>query len=251
MYSDCSDHTLTYSSVQYKYCTAVIQRAAGAATLGPTGGAVQCSATGHLRCIGPVGPLGRCPPGADTYILYTDQLTHSNSRYNLTTCEFNVSVYHQDQEENQRNMNASIPNLKEYPPRNGKTVSLSLLLYTCLTRLELINYLPLKSTYSTLTDWYRRQDSPDGSRPAGSDATVAALLTRGARPDRTDDHGNTALLAAIQSGVSSTIALLAPVTNTGLENALQLLARDQVSMSPPATRELVERAARDPETALE
>ena len=151
MYSDCSDHTLTYSSVQYKYCTAVIQRAAGAATLGPTGGAVQCSATGHLRCIGPVGPLGRCPPGADTYILYTDQLTHSNSRYNLTTCEFNVSVYHQDQEENQRNMNASIPNLKEYPPRNGKTVSLSLLLYTCLTRLELINYLPLKKAW--LAGW--------------------------------------------------------------------------------------------------
>ena len=85
----------------------------------------------------------------------------------------------------------------------------------------------------------------------GSDATVAALLARGARPDSTDDNGQTALVAAIQSGVSLTIALLAPVTNTGLGKALGFLARDQVSMSPPATRELVERAARDPETALE
>ena len=40
-------------------------------------------------------------------------------------------------------MNAFVPNLKEYPPRNGKIVSLSLLHYTCFTRLELINYLPL------------------------------------------------------------------------------------------------------------
>ena len=85
----------------------------------------------------------------------------------------------------------------------------------------------------------------------GSDATVAALLARGAGPARTDDQGKTALVAAIQSGVSFTIALLAPVTNTGLGKALQFLAQFQVSVSPPATRELVERAARDPETALE
>ena len=85
----------------------------------------------------------------------------------------------------------------------------------------------------------------------GSDATVAALLAWGARPDRTDDDGDTALVFALQCGVSSTIALLAPVTNTGLGKALQFLAKFQVSMSPPATRELVERAARDPETALE
>ena len=149
-------HILTYSSVQYKYCT-VLYCTVLYRTTGRGGGdpwvrpAERCSAVPSGNCAALAGrpPSVAAPPGADTYILYTGQLTHSNSRYNLTTCEFNVSVYHQDQEENQRNMNASIPNLKEYPPRNGKTVSLSLLLYTCLTRLELINYLPLKTRDTT------------------------------------------------------------------------------------------------------
>ena len=151
MYSDCSDHTLTYSSVQYftaiiQYST-VLQLYNGPRVRLPwVRPAEQCSAAPPGICAA----LGRSAPSVaasqariHTYF-YTAQLTHSNSRYNITTCEFNVSVYQQDQEKNQRNMNASIPNPNEHPPRNGKTVSLSLLLYTCFTRLELINYLPLK-----------------------------------------------------------------------------------------------------------
>ena len=62
----------------------------------------------------------------------------------------------------------------------------------------------------------------------GCDATVKALLSWGSRPNRIDDYGNTAQVAAIHAGVSSTIDILSPVTKVGLGKALAQLAQDQV-----------------------
>ena len=48
-----------------------------------------------------------------------------------------------------------------------------------------------------------------------SDQTVAFLLSKGASPDLMDKDGDTALVYAIQTSCSSTIDLLAPVTQKG------------------------------------
>ena len=57
-----------------------------------------------------------------------------------------------------------------------------------------------------------------------ADETVAFLLSQGADPDLMDKDGQTALAAAIQTLCSSTIDLLAPVTQKGLGLVLFFLA---------------------------
>jgi hypothetical protein len=69
-------------------------------------------------------------------------------------------------------------------------------------------------------------------RRARRSAGPAALLSRGADPDRTHQQGNTALLFAIQSGVLPTIETLTRVTNNKLGEALYLLARERVEVTP-------------------
>ena len=81
---------------------------------------------------------------------------------------------------------------------------------------------------------------------SAADETVAALLACSANPKKTSSAGNTALMLAIRSGCSSTIGLLAPVTSTGMGEALEKLAREQVAVTPDI-RQLVEKAAEDQE----
>ena len=57
-----------------------------------------------------------------------------------------------------------------------------------------------------------------------ADETVAFLLSKGANPDLMDKNGQTAITLAIQTMCSSTIDLLAPVTQKGLGEALGNLA---------------------------
>ena len=83
-----------------------------------------------------------------------------------------------------------------------------------------------------------------------SDKTVSSLLSWGASPDQTDVNKNTALLGAIQSQCTTTITLLAPVTNVRLEAALGCLARDRIELEPRPLELLVERAAEDKDAAL-
>ena len=75
-----------------------------------------------------------------------------------------------------------------------------------------------------------------------ADETVAFLLSKGADPDLMNKNGNTALVFAIQSMCSSTIDLLAPVTQKGLEGALRNLATWQTELTP-AIKELLVRAS--------
>ena len=77
-----------------------------------------------------------------------------------------------------------------------------------------------------------------------SDETVAFLLSRGASPDLMENSNATALVAAIQSGCSSTIDLSAPTTKKGLDKALQWLAAYHTELTP-AVEELLRRAASD------
>ena len=74
-----------------------------------------------------------------------------------------------------------------------------------------------------------------------ADETIAFLLSIGASPDLVDNANNTALLEAIHSSCSSTIALLAPVTRKGLEQAIEVLAQEQTARLTPAGEDLVKR----------
>ena len=62
---------------------------------------------------------------------------------------------------------------------------------------------------------------------SGADDAVKLLLRYGADPDKMDRDDNTALLAAIEAGATSTIDILSPVTSIGYSVAqtLQLLAK--------------------------
>ena len=79
-----------------------------------------------------------------------------------------------------------------------------------------------------------------------NDETVAFLLSRGASPDVLDNSNQTALVFAIMSHCSSTIALLAPVTRKYLASALANLATKQTELTP-AIEDLLRRAALDQE----
>ena len=82
-----------------------------------------------------------------------------------------------------------------------------------------------------------------------SDETISLLLSLGANPDKTDDGGKTALIAAIQSKCSTTINMLTPVTRVNLGGALRCLARDKVEVTTGQISQVVERAAQDEEAA--
>ena len=86
---------------------------------------------------------------------------------------------------------------------------------------------------------------------AAHDETVLSLLSWGASPNRTDADDNTALIFAIQSKCSTTIKLLAPVTQFDLGRALRRLARYKVELETGELKQLVERAAQDREAAIE
>ena len=64
----------------------------------------------------------------------------------------------------------------------------------------------------------------------GADQVISLLLSREADPDRTDQHGGTPLILAIQSGVVPTIETLAELTNKELGRALYNLARERVEV---------------------
>ena len=81
----------------------------------------------------------------------------------------------------------------------------------------------------------------DAARRA-SDETVAFLLSKGASPDLVDNNNLTALVDAVKSGCSSTIALLGPVTTKGLGEALKKLAAFHTELTP-AVEDLVRKAA--------
>ena len=74
-----------------------------------------------------------------------------------------------------------------------------------------------------------------------ADETVAFLLSKGASPDLMDKGGWTALACAIHSMCSSTIDLLAPITQKGLGGALMNLATWKTELTP-AVKELLKRA---------
>ena len=77
-----------------------------------------------------------------------------------------------------------------------------------------------------------------------ADETVAFLLSKGASPDLLDNNGQTALVDAIKTTCSSTIDLLAPVTQKGLGSALDYLAAWKTELTP-AVKELLVRASSD------
>ena len=81
----------------------------------------------------------------------------------------------------------------------------------------------------------------------GADETVAFLLSKGASPHLMDNIEQTALAMAIQSGCSSTIDLLAPVTTECLDKALKWLAPFCTELTP-AVEDLLRRAASDKDT---
>ena len=78
----------------------------------------------------------------------------------------------------------------------------------------------------------------------GADETVAFLLSKGVSPDLMDKDGKTALSAAIETMCSTTIDLLAPVTQNGLGLALVFLATWKTELTP-AVEELLMRASSD------
>ena len=77
-----------------------------------------------------------------------------------------------------------------------------------------------------------------------ADEAVAFLLSKGASPDFMNNNGNTALVLAVSTLCSSTIDLLAPVTQKGLGRALQRLAISQTERTP-AVEGLLKRARSD------
>ena len=82
-----------------------------------------------------------------------------------------------------------------------------------------------------------------------ADETVAFLLSKGADPDLMDINGDTALGYAIYSLCSTTIDLLAPVTEKGLGKALVKLSDYKAELTP-AVKELLIRASSDREALL-
>ena len=80
-----------------------------------------------------------------------------------------------------------------------------------------------------------------------ADETVAFLLSKGASPDLMNKDGQTALVFAIHTMCSTTIDLLAPVTQKGLAEALINLATWQTELTP-AVKELLIRASLDQDT---
>ena len=84
-----------------------------------------------------------------------------------------------------------------------------------------------------------------------SDETVAFLLSKGADPDLLNVNGQTALVAAIHSKCSSTIALLAPVTRKGMEAILANLATHHYQTElTPAIEVFLRSAALDQDNAI-
>ena len=83
----------------------------------------------------------------------------------------------------------------------------------------------------------------------GADETVAFLLSKGASPDLLNNHGQTALVLAIHAMCSSTIDLLAPVTQKCLDSALRNLAAWRTELTP-AVKELLIRASSDEEALI-
>ena len=61
-----------------------------------------------------------------------------------------------------------------------------------------------------------------------ADETIHLLLCKGSDPDATDSQGYSALVAAIISRSTSTIAILAPLTKTAVEKAFRGLAEHQL-----------------------
>ena len=86
---------------------------------------------------------------------------------------------------------------------------------------------------------------------SASDETVSLLLCLGANPDKTDDNGKTALMMAIQSKCSTTMNLLARVTQVKLGYVINWLARERIELTIVELRQLVERAAQDKKTVIE
>ena len=80
-----------------------------------------------------------------------------------------------------------------------------------------------------------------------ADETLAFLLSKGASPDFMEIGNATALVIAIQSGCSSSIDLLAPVTTKGLEKAAMWLAAWHTKLTP-AVEDLLRTAASDNDT---
>ena len=78
-----------------------------------------------------------------------------------------------------------------------------------------------------------------------ADETVAFLLSKGASPDVLNNNKQTALVFAIHTLCSSTIALLAPVTTKHLGAALDNLAAFKPELTPIVQDLLIRRAALD------
>ena len=80
---------------------------------------------------------------------------------------------------------------------------------------------------------------------SGADEAVKELLRWGANANKKKPvDGHTALSFAVQSKSQSTISLLAPVTETGLERVLSILAEEQVEITKPL-EEFIDRVATD------
>ena len=83
----------------------------------------------------------------------------------------------------------------------------------------------------------------------GCDATMRALLSRGANHDLTDHKNDTALVYAIISECDTTIVILASLTTVSLDNVLYSLAKYQTDISP-AISKLLERYTSNVELAM-
>ena len=82
-----------------------------------------------------------------------------------------------------------------------------------------------------------------------ADETVAFLLSKGASPDLMNNNGQTALVRAIQAMYSSTIDLLAQVTQTGLGKVLNNMATWHLA-NRAAVKELLIRASSDTDALI-
>ena len=85
---------------------------------------------------------------------------------------------------------------------------------------------------------------------SASDETVSSLLSWGANPDETDANGDPALIFAIRSKCSTTINLLAPLTQANLGGALRMLVKENIKLTTEELRQLLERMAKDKEATI-